>query len=83
VGVVRHKHIGELAVIARKRRGLTQKQLAAEIGTRQSAISDLETGLVPPVITTFLRVMDALEFDVEVTVRPRENWEASGRLVAL
>lgn len=78
---MRHKHIGEFAVHARTRRGLSQKQLAELIGTQQSAISDLETGLVPPVITTFLRVMDALEFDVEVTIRPRENWEASGKLV--
>lgn len=78
---MRPKHIGELAAAARARRGLTQKQVAEKIGTQQSAISDLETGFAPPVITTFLRVMDALEFDVEVTIRPRENWEASGRLV--
>jgi len=75
-------HIGELAAAAREQRGLSQRQLAQMIGTQQSCISDLETGRSAPVITTFIRVMDALEFDVEVTARPRESFEWSGRLVA-
>jgi transcriptional regulator with XRE-family HTH domain len=77
----RAEHIGELARVARKLRGLTQRELALKIGTQQSAISELETGEVAPNVHTFLRVMDVLAFDVDVTVTPRENWSATGRLV--
>lgn len=75
------KHIGQLARSARKRRGISQAELAKLVGTQQSAISELETGDTPSNIQTFLRVMDVLDFDVDVTIRPRENWDTTGRLM--
>lgn len=75
---MRHKHVGELVRVARERRGLSQRALAKLISTQQSAVSELETGEAAPVMTTFLRAMDAMDFDVQVTVMPRENWQASG-----
>jgi len=69
-----HSHIGELVRVARLHRELSQVTLAGLINTQQSAISELETGLHPPNITTFLRAMNALRFDVEVTIRARDSF---------
>ena len=56
----------------RKERGLSQADLAALVGTTQSAIARLESGGRPPRIDTLLRIADALECDLHVELRPRE-----------
>ena len=44
--------------------GMSQRELAAQIGTTQSAISELENGLGEPRLSTVQRWADALGFDV-------------------
>jgi transcriptional regulator with XRE-family HTH domain len=55
----------------RARRGLTQAELAALCGTTQSAVARLERGTRPPRLDTLLRVANALDCDLDVTLRPR------------
>jgi transcriptional regulator with XRE-family HTH domain len=51
--------------------GLSQRELAARVGTTQSAIARLERGGRPPRIDTLLRIADALDCDLSVELRPR------------
>lgn len=55
----------------RARRGLTQAELAALCGTTQSAVARLERGGRPPRLDTLLRIANALDCELEVTLRPR------------
>lgn len=60
---------GELLRDARRRHGLTQRQLAARARTSQAAISRIERGLVSPTVATLqglLRLMnEALVVDAQ------------------
>jgi transcriptional regulator with XRE-family HTH domain len=61
-------------VAARRRaRGLSQAALAALCGTTQSAIARLEAGGRPPRIDTLLRIANALDCDLVVTLAPRSG----------
>jgi transcriptional regulator with XRE-family HTH domain len=51
---------GELVRDVRKRRGLTQEQLAARASTSQAAISRIERGLVSPTVETLARLLDLM-----------------------
>jgi transcriptional regulator with XRE-family HTH domain len=53
--------------------GMSQQELARAVGTTQSAIARLETGGRPPRIDTLLRIAEALDCDLIVEVRPREE----------
>ncbi len=53
--------------------GLSQRELAELTGTTQSAIARLETGGRPPRIDTLLRIADALDCDLIVELRPRQE----------
>ncbi|MDX6437955.1 MAG: hypothetical protein QOF45_538 [Gaiellaceae bacterium] len=53
--------------------GLSQRELANRVGTTQSAIARLESGGRPPRIDTLLRIADALDCDLHVELRPRED----------
>jgi transcriptional regulator with XRE-family HTH domain len=55
----------------RRARSLSQAELAALVGTTQSAIARLESGGRPPRIDTLLRIADALDCELEVELRPR------------
>ena len=65
---------GALAVqvaAERARHGLTQAELAALCGTTQSAVARLERGARPPRLDTLLRIANALDCELEVSLRPR------------
>ena len=55
----------------RQARRLSQKELAALVGTTQSAIARLESGGRPPRIDTLLRIANALDCELLVQLRPR------------
>jgi len=56
----------------RKERGLSQSELAALVGTTQSAIARLESGGRPPRIDTLLRIANALDADLHIELLDRE-----------
>lgn len=51
----------------REQRGLSQTELARQVGTTQSAIARLESGTISPSLATLERVADALGVDLVVT----------------
>lgn len=57
----------------RRELGLSQAQLAGLTATTQSAIARLESGGRPPRIDTLLRIADALDCELAVELRPREQ----------
>ena len=50
-------------------KGFTQKELAQKIGTKQTAISRLESGAYNPTVSTLRKVANALGAKVEVSIK--------------
>lgn len=70
---------------ARKRRGMTQAQLAALAGTTQSAIARLESGRTAPSfddVVRYLRLMD-LDLDLMLVERDDSDWSLAVPLLDL
>src|SRR5271157_4521223 len=53
-------------LLLRKKRGITQKELAEKIGTTQAVISRLENATVKPSMETIIKVAEALGAAVDV-----------------
>jgi len=67
-------HGNDLVREARKRAGLTQRELAERAGTTQSAIARLESGRTRPAFDDVLRLVRLAGFDLDVMlVRPDES----------
>ena len=58
----------EMIIEKRLKQGLTQKQLAKKIGTKQPVISRLERGAYNPSIKFLHRVADALNAELKVSI---------------
>jgi transcriptional regulator with XRE-family HTH domain len=63
--------IADQVVEQRAAQELSQAELAALVGTTQSAIARLESGGRPPRIDTLLRIANALDCELVVELRPR------------
>ena len=61
--------IAERVRQARERRGLTQAELAARIGSTQPALARLEAGGVMPNLDTLHRIAEALGLELVVDLR--------------
>ncbi len=57
----------------RIRQGLTQEQLAAKVGTTQSAIARLENGKREPSLSYLRRVLGAMGYGFVLSPRPLEE----------
>src|SRR6266705_3229748 len=62
--------VGERIRAARETAGLSQRDLAARMGTSQAAVARLEAGGVGATLTTLHRVADALGLELSVELRP-------------
>lgn len=60
---------GRMVRYARRRAGLTQRQLAAMAGIPQETIARIETGASDPRVTTLDRLLEACEMGLEVMPR--------------
>jgi transcriptional regulator with XRE-family HTH domain len=60
---------GRMLRRARRRAGLTQRQLAAEAGIPQETIARIEAGRVDPRLRTLDRLLEACGFGLEVEPR--------------
>jgi transcriptional regulator with XRE-family HTH domain len=58
---------------ARRRAGLSQAELAARVGTTQSAIARLESGATAPSLERVTDLVRACGFDLEVELVPRDD----------
>lgn len=54
-------------------KGLTQKQIAEKIGTRQSAISRLESGSYNPTLSFLQKIADALGARLQLSLTEKYN----------
>ena len=64
---------GELVREARRRAGLTQKELADRAGTTQSAIARLESGRSTPSLDTVERLLRLCGFQLIVEIAPYDD----------
>ena len=60
---------GRMVRYARRRAGLTQRQLAAKAGIPQESIARIERGRVDPRVGTLDRLLEACEFGLEAMPR--------------
>lgn len=58
-------NFGKYLRSSRRRKDVTQKQLATACDTTQHMISRFETGLSEPRLETFLLIADELDFELE------------------
>lgn len=63
----------DLLMEQRIKYGLTQKQLAEKIGTKQSAISRLENGNYNPTVNFLQKIADALDIEIQMHIVPKKN----------
>jgi transcriptional regulator with XRE-family HTH domain len=70
---------------ARRRAGLSQRELAERAGTTQSAIARLETGRSTPSFDTVLRLVRLCGLDLEVMLveRDESDWAQAAQLLEL
>ena len=59
-----------IALLTKERlaKGVTQKELAKKIGTKQSAIARLESGTYNPSLAFLFRIADALNARIKISV---------------
>lgn len=67
------KQFGELVRQARKKRNMSQSDLADKIGVRQGTISMIESGNSATKLSTMLDILTAFDLDISVTQRTRAN----------
>ena len=58
----------EMVIKKRIERGLSQKELAQKIGTKQSAISRLESGTYNPSLSFLQKVGEALDVKLKISL---------------
>jgi len=62
-------YTGQIIEDARKKAGITQAELARRIGSNRSYISHVEKGVTEPRISTFYRIMNALDVRIEYSMQ--------------
>ena len=64
---------GNLIVLARKERGLSQRELANRAGTSQAAIAAYESGRRSPSLETLARIVRAAGLDLRIQLAPADS----------
>lgn len=65
--------LADQLILLRKRRGLTQKELADKAGTTQAVVSRLENAAVRASLDTVIRLADALDAVVDLKLKAFEE----------
>ena len=68
------KQIGNLIRNARKRKALSQKELASMAGLRQENISMIENGYASTKLHNLLAILSALDLELQVSLRSTGDW---------
>lgn len=69
----------ENCIRLRRLRGLSQAELAEQMGTSQSFVSRLERGLTNPRASTIERIAEVLDAAIRLEVVPWEQWRDARR----
>jgi transcriptional regulator with XRE-family HTH domain len=69
----RFADVGRMVAQNRQARGMSQQELAILCGTTQSAIARLERGGRPPKLDTLMRIADALDAELLLEMRLRDQ----------
>jgi transcriptional regulator with XRE-family HTH domain len=64
---------GRLVAQARRRAGLSQRELARRAGTAQSVVARIELGRTSPAAETLERLLAEAGFELRVELRPRRK----------
>lgn len=64
-----YKNLGQRIKAAREDRGLTQEQLAENVGLSPMHISVIERGVKPPKLDTFVRIANALGVSADLLLQ--------------
>lgn len=67
------RQIGQNISKIRKRRGMTQLDLAAATGMEENAVGRIETGRTNPTVKTLLRIAKALEVPLTELVKLKSS----------
>ena len=67
------ENIGNMITNERRKRGMTQDQLAEQTGFTRNNISRIENGRYDTRIETIGRILDALELDIEFVKRGKST----------
>lgn len=59
---------GNILRVARAKRGLTQRQLAASAGVARSTVGRIESGAVQPTIPTLAKLLAAIDLELRVRI---------------
>ena len=71
--------IGQLIKERRKKRGLTQKELAAAVGAAYGSISEWESGKHVPNNSAVIMLCNVLEIPIDEMIKTEETGEAIKR----
>jgi ribosome-binding protein aMBF1 (putative translation factor) len=74
-----YEALADQVIEQRLARDLSQRELADLCGTTQSAIARVERGGRPPRIDTLLRIANALDCELQITLRPRTTTHGERR----
>lgn len=72
------KQIGNLIREVRKRKALSQRQLASTAGVRQASISAIENGSPNTKLQTLLIVLSTLGLELQIASRSTGDWQIGG-----
>ncbi|MFE2738199.1 helix-turn-helix domain-containing protein [Streptomyces sp. NPDC059349] len=73
---------GEQVRAWRRRRGLTQAELAAAAGTQQASVSRIEKGTDVPTLPLLERIAEAMRCNVTITLTDRDEGISDELLVS-
>lgn len=68
-----HGTASALIRLARRRAGLSQRELARRAGTSQAAVQRYERGLTDPTFSTLERVIGACELELRIQLAPVDD----------
>lgn len=60
--------IGTQIEVARARKGMTQKELAERVGTKQPSIARIESGVSLPSVLFLIKIANALGLNLDVSI---------------
>lgn len=79
MGPTLYTRIGEQILLARRRAGLSQRELGSRLGVSHAAISDIERAETRPDLDYLVKIATALDVPLkQIVVLPEDRWPTGG-----